>query len=66
MKAWLLKDFGLDNLQLGEASTPIPKENEILIRVSAVSLNFRDKVIVDGIYEPKMIPKPLIPVLVKT
>jgi NADPH:quinone reductase-like Zn-dependent oxidoreductase len=62
MKAWLLKDFGLDNLQLGEASTPIAKENEILIRVSAVSLNFRDKAIVDGIYERRMIPKPLIPV----
>ena len=26
-------------------------------------MNFRDKAIVDGIYEPEMIPKPLIPVL---
>jgi NADPH:quinone reductase-like Zn-dependent oxidoreductase len=62
MKAWLLQDFGLDHLQRGEVPTPSPKENEILIQVAAVSLNFRDKAIVDGIYEPEMIPKPLIPV----
>jgi len=49
-------------LQLDEVPTPVPKQSEVLIRVSAVSLNFRDKAIVDGIYEPEMIPKPLIPV----
>jgi NADPH:quinone reductase-like Zn-dependent oxidoreductase len=47
---------------VGEVPTPTPKYDEVLIRVSAVSLNFRDKAIVDGIYEPEMIPKPLIPV----
>jgi NADPH:quinone reductase-like Zn-dependent oxidoreductase len=62
MKAWLLDNFGLDHLRLGEVPTPTPKENEVLIKVLAVSLNFRDKAIVDGIYEPEMIPKPLIPV----
>ena len=34
----------------------------MLIEVSAFSLNFRNKAIVDGIHEPEMIPKPLIPV----
>lgn len=62
MKAWLLKDFGLDNLQLGETATPQPKAGELLVKVGAVSLNFRDKAIVDGIYEPHRVPKPLIPV----
>lgn len=62
MKAWLLKDFGLDNLQLGEVETPVPKPGELLVKVGAVSLNFRDKAIVDGIYEPHKVPKPLIPV----
>jgi len=62
MKAWLLKDFGLDNLVLGEAPTPQPKEGELLVKVGAVSLNFRDKAIVDGIYDPHRVPKPLIPV----
>jgi NADPH:quinone reductase-like Zn-dependent oxidoreductase len=62
MKAWLLKDFGLDNLQRGEVPTPVPQAGELLVRVGAVSLNFRDKAIVDGIYEPHLVPKPLIPV----
>ncbi len=62
MKAWLLNDFGLDNLDLGETPTPDPKAGELLIKVGAVSLNFRDKAIVDGIYEPHLVPKPLIPV----
>ncbi|MGA9705880.1 zinc-dependent alcohol dehydrogenase family protein [Pseudomonas sp.] len=62
MKAWLLQDFGLDNLVQGEVETPVPKASELLIKVGAVSLNFRDKAIVDGIYEPHSVPKPLIPV----
>lgn len=62
MKAWLLQDFGLGNLVQGEADTPVPKAGELLVKVGAVSLNFRDKAIVDGIYEPHMVPKPLIPV----
>ena len=62
MKAWLLDDFGLDNLRLGEVPTPTPKDDEVLIKVGAVSLNFRDKAIADGIYEPHLVPKPLIPV----
>ncbi|MDN4504016.1 NAD(P)-dependent alcohol dehydrogenase [Alteromonadaceae bacterium BrNp21-10] len=62
MKAWLLNDFGLENLALGEVPTPVPQAGELLVKVGAVSLNFRDKAIVDGIYEPHMVPKPLIPV----
>jgi NADPH:quinone reductase-like Zn-dependent oxidoreductase len=62
MKAWLLNDFGLDNLLQGQTLTPEPKAGELLVKVGAVSLNFRDKAIVDGIYEPHKVPKPLIPV----
>src|SRR3979490_1046946 len=62
MKAWLLKDFGLDNLELGEVPTPQPKAGALLVEAGRVSLNFRDKAIVDGIYEPHLVPKPLIPV----
>lgn len=62
MKAWLLKDFGLNNLELGEVPTPVPLPGELLVKVGAVSLNFRDKAIGDGIYEPHLVPKNLIPV----
>jgi NADPH:quinone reductase-like Zn-dependent oxidoreductase len=62
MKAWRLHAFGLGNLTLDTVAIPTPGLNDVLIKVGAVSLNFRDKAIVDGIYEPGMIPKPLIPV----
>jgi NADPH:quinone reductase-like Zn-dependent oxidoreductase len=62
MKAWLLKDFGLENLVQEDVPTPTPAPGELLVKVGAVSLNFRDKAIVDGIYEPHLVPKNLIPV----
>ncbi|WPU21919.1 NAD(P)-dependent alcohol dehydrogenase [Cedecea neteri] len=62
MKAWLLKDFGLENLQLAEVETPKPGIGELLVKVGAVSLNYRDKAIVEGFYEPHLVPKDLIPV----
>ena len=62
MKAWLLKDFGLNNLVLGDVPTPTPGPGELLVKVAAVSLNFRDKAIVDGIYLPDLVPQDLIPV----
>lgn len=62
MKAWLLKDFGLNNLRLEEVPTPTPQPGELLVKVGAASLNYRDKAIVDGFYEPHLVPKDLIPV----
>lgn len=56
MKAWLLSDFGLDNLVLGGTATPEPKACELLVKAGAGSLNFHDKAIVDGFYE---IPAPM-------
>jgi hypothetical protein len=32
MKAWLLKDFGLDNLVFDEAPTPSPQAGELLVK----------------------------------
>ena len=62
MKAWELQDFGLSHLKLVDRSTPKPGPNELLVGVSAVSLNFRDKAIVDGNYRPERTAMPLIPV----
>lgn len=61
MKAWQLHAFGLENLKLGTVATPVPEPDEILIKVGAVALNFRDKAIVDGIYG-QPVPMPIIPV----
>ncbi|MEG0278563.1 MAG: NAD(P)-dependent alcohol dehydrogenase [Morganella sp. (in: enterobacteria)] len=60
MKRWTLNEIGYQNLKLLEAEIPQPGPNEVLIRVSAVSLNFRDKVIIEGGMGNSM-PKPFTP-----
>ncbi|KAN0040201.1 hypothetical protein ACTA71_012091 [Dictyostelium dimigraforme] len=40
-------------LKLGEIEIPKPKENEILVKVGAVSLNFRDNMVIRGDYGEK-------------
>jgi NADPH:quinone reductase-like Zn-dependent oxidoreductase len=64
MKAWHLNGFGLENLKMVETPIPTPGPKEILIRVKAVSLNYRDKAIVDGIYLPDIMEPnlPFVPV----
>ena len=54
MKAWELRGFGRENLKLSERPLPKPGPTDVLIRVAAVSLNYRDKLIVDGLYNPQM------------
>jgi NADPH:quinone reductase-like Zn-dependent oxidoreductase len=47
MKRWTLKDIGRDHLELDETVIPVPASNEILVKVSAVSLNYRDLLLID-------------------
>jgi NADPH:quinone reductase-like Zn-dependent oxidoreductase len=55
MKAWELEKFGQEkNLRLVERPVPVPGPGEVLVRVHAVSLNYRDKVLVEGIYMPSL------------
>ena len=54
MKQWELKRFGLDSLQLGEGVVPQPGPGELLVRVSAVSLNYRDKCVIEGKFFPAL------------
>ena len=55
MKAWRLHRFGLDHLKLDRVPVPVPGPGEILIRVSAVALNFRDQAIIRGVYDPDIL-----------
>ena len=48
MKHWTLSDVGRANLVLASAAVPVPADNEILVKVSAVSLNYRDLLLIDG------------------
>ena len=54
MKAYEIKQFGIENLALTERETPRPGANEVLIKFHAVSLNYRDVMIVSGTYNPRI------------
>jgi NADPH:quinone reductase-like Zn-dependent oxidoreductase len=61
MKVFEIRDiFGIDNLVLAERTQPTPGHGQILVKVRAVSLNYRDLIVVKGLYNPKL-PLPLIP-----
>lgn len=62
MKAWQRQDVGLENIKLVDLPVPEPGPKQLLVRVKAVSLNFRDKAIVDGVYLPELMTKPFVPV----
>jgi NADPH:quinone reductase-like Zn-dependent oxidoreductase len=47
MKQWTLKDVGRANLEYASAAVPTPAANEILVKVSAVSLNYRDLLLIE-------------------
>lgn len=52
--------FGLENLALVERPDPRPGPGQVLARLRAASLNYRDLLMVEGKYNPKQ-PLPLIP-----
>jgi NADPH:quinone reductase-like Zn-dependent oxidoreductase len=61
MKAFEIRgSFGLDALTLHERPDPMPRAGQVLVRLRAASLNFRDLLTVQGLYNPKQ-PLPLIP-----
>ncbi len=61
MRIAVLKDaFGIDNLVHTEAPEPSPRYGQIVIKVRAVSVNYRDLLVVKGLYNPKL-PLPLVP-----
>jgi len=54
MRAGQLSSFGIDSLDFVERPTPAPGPGEVLVGVRAVSLNYRDLMMVKGVYNPKM------------
>lgn len=60
MRSYSIEAFGLENLRLIDEPEPTPNANEILVRVRAVSLNYRDLMVASGTYNPRM-PLPAIP-----
>lgn len=60
MKVCEITQFGLEGLTLAERPEPTVKPYHIVIKMRAASLNFRDLMTVQGLYNPKQ-PLPLIP-----
>ena len=61
MKAYRLHEFaGPDAIRLEELPPPTPGHGEVLVRIRAVSLNYRDLIISRGVYNPRL-RLPLIP-----
>ncbi len=54
MRAWQITKFGIDSLEFVEKPTPAPSPGEVLVRVRAVSFNYRDLLMVKGLYNPKL------------
>lgn len=61
MKAFTTLGDGIDGLELRELPVPEPEADEILVKMAAASLNFRDLLVVKGVggWRP---PSPRIPV----
>ena len=61
MKRYVIdQEFGVDNLKLVECDIPQPGPGEILVRMEAASLNYRDLLMVTGNYT-RNLPFPLVP-----
>ena len=60
MKAFEIQEFGIDHLRLVDREHPRPNAGEVLVRLTAASLNFRDLLVVKGVYNPKL-KRPMIP-----
>src|SRR3954466_1603678 len=60
MRVYELQAFGLENLKLVEHPRPEPGPGQALVKMRACSLNFRDLMVVKGLYNPKM-PLPRVP-----
>ncbi|MCS7021182.1 MAG: NAD(P)-dependent alcohol dehydrogenase [Gemmataceae bacterium] len=55
MKAWVLQGgFGLSHLHWTDVPIPTPGPHQILVRLHAASLNYRDILIVEGAYNPRL------------
>ena len=60
MKRYELTAFGLEHLKLVERPRPEAGYGRAVVRVTAASLNYRDVMVVKGVYDPKM-PLPRVP-----
>ena len=54
MRAYQFDAFGLENLRLVTRDAPQPGPGQVAVNVQALSLNYRDLLVVTGAYNPKL------------
>src|ERR1700733_5972564 len=54
MRVWQISSFSVDSLEFVERPTPMPGAGEVLVQVRAISFNYRDLLVVKGVYNPKL------------
>jgi len=62
VKAWQLEDWSIERLAVAERPQPRPGRGEVLLRMKAASLNYRDLVVLRRGYGPQTGELPLVPV----
>lgn len=60
MRAYEIQKFGVDELAMVERERPVLQAGEVLVKVHAVSLNYRDLRMVQGTYNPRL-KMPIVP-----
>src|SRR5271166_3391650 len=54
MRAWQIPAFGIDSLELAESPDRKPGPGDVLVAMRAISLNYRDLMMIKGLYNPKL------------
>ncbi|MSQ93329.1 MAG: NAD(P)-dependent alcohol dehydrogenase [Gemmataceae bacterium] len=54
MKTITLAAFGIENLQIIDRPEPTPGPGQVLLKMKAWSLNYRDLLVAKGLYNPKL------------
>lgn len=56
MQRYQIMRFGLEHLTLADAADPTPGPGQVVVGIKAVSLNYRDMMMVAGQYDPNLAP----------
>ncbi|MNX68469.1 alcohol dehydrogenase [compost metagenome] len=62
MTSWHLPSFGIENLSMVSGPLPRPGPHDVLVKVAAVSLNYRDKLVINGALLPDRPAMPFVPI----
>ncbi len=54
MKVWQIGAFGVEKLEFVDRPMPEPGPGQVLVKIHAISFNFRDLMMAKGVYNPKL------------